>query len=682
MKLSLSSRILTILLLTIVGCSSQQAPKTPVLQKGVIDLRTWDLSRDGNVSLEGEWQFYHGKFLTGAGFDSLQRKNYLYVPGTWKGAAFDSRTLPSTGIVSYRLIILLPRRVTPIGIRIQSTPCAYVFFANGDSIGACGTLGTDYPSETPKYLPQFMELYSVRDTLECIVWVSNFHYWKGGLGYSPQIGIVHNMRKAIDSDLSNDVFVAGALAIMSIAFFFFYFFRRKDSSALYFSLFLLFGLLRVASAGETILLKYIPNLDWEILIKIELMSFYSISICFLLYIRSLFEHTVNKRVNVVAISIFLLFNLCTLVTPAHIHSHIVIFTQGWAVLCFIFLLISILRAFIKHQEGATSVLVSISILMSAFIIEALYHQSITSYYIPAEFGLLFFIVAQMLIIARRYALAFRRIENFSKELQVKVEERTQEMKTAQAQLIHSEKMATLGELTAGIAHEIKNPLNFINNFSELSNELVDELRTAEGDEKIETIDMLRSNLSKIQHHGKRADSIIQSMMQHARGGTGERYPTDINRLLEETINLVYHGMRAQNPSFNIAIEKKLDPALREVSVMRQDLGRVIINLMTNALYAVMKKAENLKDGYQPIVEAATRQVHDRVEIRIRDNGPGIPTDIREKIFQPFFTTKPTGEGTGLGLSMSYDIIVNGHGGTLTCENNGGGAEFVIMLPVQ
>ena len=285
-----------------------------------------------------------------------------------------------------------------------------------------------------------------------------------------------------------------------------------------------------------------------------------------------------------------------------------------------------------------------------------------------------FVVALVFIGAlyQRYRYKKRTTEQLSTMLD--------ELKRTQQQLIHSEKMATLGELTAGIAHEIKNPLNFINNFSELSSELVEELIAAEGDEKIETIEMLRNNLSKIHHHGRRADSIIQSMMQHARGGMGEHALTDINRMLEENINLVYHGMKAQNPSFDVSIRKSLDSSLKEIVVMPQELSRVIINLMTNALYAVKKKAENAANGYQPSVDATTRQTGDAVEIRIRDNGTGIPEEIRAKIFQPFFTTKPTGEGTGLGLSMSYDIIVNGHGGTLTCENSGEGAEFVITIP--
>ena len=256
-----------------------------------------------------------------------------------------------------------------------------------------------------------------------------------------------------------------------------------------------------------------------------------------------------------------------------------------------------------------------------------------------------------------------------------------QLRAAQQQLVHQEKLASLGELTAGIAHEIKNPLNFINNFADLSNELLDELHTAEGEEKTETIDMLRLNLSKIHLHGKRADSIISNMMNHARGSTGERLLTDINTLVDESANLVYHGMRAQHPTFNVTIEKNLDSSIPEMKVMRQEISRVVINLVSNAMYAVQKKEETSTGSYQPTVTLSTIRAGKNIEIHVRDNGHGIPEEIRQKIFQPFFTTKPTGEGTGLGLSMSYDIIVNGHGGTLTCESNEEGAEFVVSLPM-
>ncbi|MDM9630947.1 sensor histidine kinase [Robiginitalea aurantiaca] len=267
-----------------------------------------------------------------------------------------------------------------------------------------------------------------------------------------------------------------------------------------------------------------------------------------------------------------------------------------------------------------------------------------------------------------------------------IEEAYSELKAAQTQLIHSEKMASLGELTAGIAHEIKNPLNFVNNFSEVSCELIDEMS-----EELEKGDIpeaqaiagdVRENLKKISQHGQRADSIVQGMLQHSRSSDGKKEPTDLNALADEYLRLAYHGLRAKDKSFNASMETDFDPAVGKIEVVPQEIGRVLLNLLTNAFHAVKERTEKETGPYEPKVWVKTQKTADGVEISVRDNGGGIPDDIREKIFQPFFTTKPTGEGTGLGLSMSYDIVTKGHNGKLKVESNqGDGAVFFVILPV-
>ncbi len=254
----------------------------------------------------------------------------------------------------------------------------------------------------------------------------------------------------------------------------------------------------------------------------------------------------------------------------------------------------------------------------------------------------------------------------------------------QAQLVQSEKLASLGELTAGIAHEIQNPLNFVNNFAEVSAEMIDDLKEEleKGDiEEVKAIaEDLQVNLGKINHHGGRASSIVKGMLEHSRTSTGVKEPTDINALTDEFLRLAYHGLRAKDISFNAAIETHFDPDLPLVSVIPQDIGRVLLNLINNAFYAVNENARQGSEGYQPIVKISTRKLENAIEIRVQDNGNGIPEPSLEKIFQPFFTTKPTGQGTGLGLSLAYDIVTKGHGGTLdvrTQENEG--TEFVIRL---
>jgi signal transduction histidine kinase len=279
-----------------------------------------------------------------------------------------------------------------------------------------------------------------------------------------------------------------------------------------------------------------------------------------------------------------------------------------------------------------------------------------------------------------------------------VEARTRELATSlenlratQDRLVQTQKLASLGQLTAGIAHEIKNPLNFVNNFSGLSAELIDELQDSlKGlriDQKAraeinELTDTLRGNLDKVVQHGKRADAIVKNMLLHSREGSGEHRLVDINAIVEESLNLAYHGARAEKQGFNITLERSLDPAAGEADVFPQDITRVLLNLISNGFYAATKrKAQAHSDGYEPTLAASTRSLGDQVEIIIRDNGTGIPPEVKEKMFNPFFTTKPAGEGTGLGLSISHDIIVKQHGGSIDVETTPGEfTEFRITLP--
>jgi len=261
----------------------------------------------------------------------------------------------------------------------------------------------------------------------------------------------------------------------------------------------------------------------------------------------------------------------------------------------------------------------------------------------------------------------------------------EELRAVQAQLIQSEKMASLGELTSGIAHEIQNPLNFVNNFSELNRELIRDLKAEVKNGNFQEADALadsiEANEEKINHHGKRADGIVKSMLQHSRTRTGKRELTDINALCDEYLRLSYHGYRAKDKSFTSKSETDFDTSLPKINVVPQDIGRVVLNLINNAFYVVNEKAKRSINGYEPAVILGTKGLNGTVEIAVRDNGSGVPDSIREKIFQPFFTTKPTGQGTGLGLSLSYDIV-KAHGGELNVETKEGeGSVFTIRLPV-
>jgi two-component system, NtrC family, sensor kinase len=293
--------------------------------------------------------------------------------------------------------------------------------------------------------------------------------------------------------------------------------------------------------------------------------------------------------------------------------------------------------------------------------------------------------ADQAVIAIENVRLFESVEARTRELAKSLED----LRTTQDRLVQTQKLASLGQLTAGIAHEIKNPLNFVNNFSGVSAELIDELQEALTDvslnekrrsEITELMDTLRGNLDKVMQHGKRADAIVKNMLLHSREGSGEHRPVDINALVEESLNLAYHGARAEKQGFTITMEQSLDPTAGEVDVYPQDITRALLNLIANGFYAATKRKANGGD-YEPLLTAATKNLGDRVEIRIRDNGTGIPAEVKEKMFNPFFTTKPAGEGTGLGLSISHDIIVKQHGGSIEVDTQPGEfTEFRIVLP--
>jgi signal transduction histidine kinase len=301
-----------------------------------------------------------------------------------------------------------------------------------------------------------------------------------------------------------------------------------------------------------------------------------------------------------------------------------------------------------------------------------------------------------------FSLAYSRFKDLTqartdlvklKEEKKRAEDALTDLQVTQKQLVQAEKMASLGELTAGIAHEIQNPLNFVNNFSDVSNELLEEMKAEleKGNaEEAKLIAMdVKENLEKILHHGKRADAIVKGMLQHSRTNTGQKEPTDINVLAEEYLRLAYHGLRAKDKFFNAKFETDLDRSITKINIVPQEIGRVILNLINNSFYAVSEKKRTVSNGYEPMVTVSTKAVKPPlgglgvVEIRVVDNGNGIPQKVLDKIFQPFFTTKPTGQGTGLGLSLSYDIVTKGHDGEIKVETKEGeGSAFTISLPMK
>lgn len=362
-----------------------------------------------------------------------------------------------------------------------------------------------------------------------------------------------------------------------------------------------------------------------------------------------------------------------------------------------------LRGFRSYME-ATLPLVAAGFLSSFVqLVAPDFHEEWSNFFNFAIMGAFIWIFARWAN-SKKQQQELRSVTDQKSDLEVLVAERTaeltqqkdalqetlKELKVIQAQLIQQEKLASLGELTAGIAHEIQNPLNFVNNFAELSAELAEELQAgpmqhlpeAEKEGAIDIMQHLTHNLHKINQHGRRADAIVKSMLQHTRASTGQKELTDLNALADEYLRLSYHGLRAKDKCFQARLETQLDSSLPKLEVVPQDLGRVLLNLFNNAFYAVQEKQQLGLEGYEPRVRLSTEARDGKVEFRVRDNGCGIPENIRSKIFQPFYTTKPAGQGVGLGLSLSYEIITKGHKGEFGVESSEGEfTEFTIRLPV-
>ena len=393
----------------------------------------------------------------------------------------------------------------------------------------------------------------------------------------------------------------------------------------------------------------------------------------------------------------------------------------WIAYLFLSFIVFLLYKREEFSRGKSIIVPILPFIIISFlrkIVELAQPDFYTSWEIYFNAGIIFSLIWMlvMLIITNKQnkALAIAREKTLEEEkrnkimaelkadLEVQVHERTAELtqqkeelqsalndlKATQSQLIQSEKMASLGELTAGIAHEIQNPLNFVNNFSEVNTELIDELkdeiRKGNSKEAVEIADDLKTNENKIVEHGQRASDIVKGMLQHSRKGDGVKEPTDINNLADEYLRLAYHGLRAKDKSFNSDFSEELDENLPNIMAVPQDIGRVLLNLISNAFYAVSTEALAKPDtDYKPIVIVSTKNMADNVEIRVKDNGSGIADNHKDKIFEPFFTTKPTGSGTGLGLSLSYDIITKGHNGSLVVESKEGkGSEFIMLLPIK
>lgn len=529
-----------------------------------------------------------------------------------------------------------------------------------------------------------------------------FKEWRRSLFLSNTVYVDHTFNHHISKTFHDGLTIA-VTTVLSLLFWMIYLLNRSEKNIRRFAV----GSSLLALITISLYIKevqHIPFLSFAIFQIFALLCIIAF-ICYIPYILAgVFNKTIPRWVNVAVIILFIAMFTMLYLDQDILFITVALLPIGFSLYYLFFFIRNLSRAQLSIVIGfsISVIFIIIFLINSAGDYIASLKYSII-YTVASPLGMLGYVAfrfREMIVETRTSAEEVLRLSEERREQAVSEQKRLEEeverqtadlrntlsnLKATQAQLVQSEKMASLGELTAGIAHEIQNPLNFVNNFSEVSKELLDEMKTeleAENTEDAKEIaDDVIQNLEKIVHHGKRADSIVKGMLQHSRSGSGQKELTDVSALADEYLRLAYHGLRAKDKTFNATLETDYDEAIGKLDIMPQDMGRVILNLITNAFHAAADKKKTLGSDFMPAVSVTTKKENDMVFISVRDNGKGIPAHLREKIFQPFFTTKPTGEGTGLGLSLAYDIV-KAHSGDLEVETKEGkGTTFTIVLPL-
>jgi len=674
------------------------------------------------VLLDKGWKFHAG--------DNPDYAKPEYDDKAWQAInptldIHDLPQIPKSGVVWFRLHLFLDSNLLKeqLALVIQQSGASEIYL-NGSLIYSFGVFDID-PAKVKAYDPlaqpvvfpvkkDGQQIFAVRYALQPRVkYTAIFATYNPALTTSINTmdAANRNYRQFIYFLKGSNSFQAGIFFILTVLHLSFFLFYRLQKANLYFSLFALLGLM------FELLMLFKGNIHWvkqkfylfNLTIDVSLIGglFMLTAIYYLLEQKRGRWYSTLIILEVLCMVSFALpgylgWNIASRLFSTLINLEIIRISfaavkrkkrGAWIMvggsLCY---LICIIAFFVAGQPGTVDVFTNI-----VFNLAWLSIPVATSIYLGLDFAFTSRSLKQKLTEVEQLSHEKQQILISQKEtLEQQVTERTaelnqslKELKETQSQLIQQEKMASLGELTAGIAHEIQNPLNFVNNFSEVNKELIEELRgerrKAEGERNTaieeEILNDIEDNEEKILHHGKRADAIVKGMLQHSRASTGKKEPTDINALADEYLRLSYHGMRAKDKSFNAEIKIDFDSSIGKINVVPQDIGRVLLNLFNNAFYAIGERRKVEGVGYEPFVSVSTKKVDDKVEIHVKDDGIGIPQKVVDKIFQPFFTTKPTGQGTGLGLSLSYDII-KAHGGEIKVETKEGeGSEFIIQLPI-
>jgi len=712
---------LFLLCLLLPGVARAEAPMAVA---GAIDLSGWDAERDGPRELAGEWRLFRGRLLGPAGVADDPDDALAKVPGGWNEISQPGEPLPprenGLGAGTYLLRLKLDPGQSRLGLMIEPPRYAYRVLWNGEVIARVGRVAADDLGDQPQRALTVVELPRATGEDELIIQISNHLHFEGGLVGRIRIGAYEELRAARYRDLYLVTLVLGGLVVMGIYHLILFMAPRGGAES---------GFLAYASLAVLIRLWGIPALPAEIwpetgyafFLRLEYATSYFLPAAGLSLLRCLLPRDVpplfEKFVWLTGILGALL--SATAPGPAFTYSRLVLssLTILTAIIAFCVTFIAIRR----RRDYALIILICFTPFVAAGMAESFYFFFIGGAVPPIQavpLGFMFCGIGFATVIGLKQRDALEAKDQFSRDLErlaatleMKVSDRTahleqalreveaartqadeayQSLASTQSSLVQSEKMASLGQVTAGIAHEIKNPLNFINNYAEVADELLTELKFKltglqlpenTQEDLSSLLGESAESLGKILAHGRRADGIVRAMLAHSRGDKGEPEPVDLNGLIDQTVTLAYHGERARNPGFQVSVERHFDPNAGIIVLQPQDISRVLLNMIDNGFYALQARQAAEGPGFKPKLEISTRDLGMAAEIIIRDNGAGMGEETRSKLFTPFFTTKPSGQGTGLGLSLSFDIVVQRHGGTIDVTSQPGEfTEFRLVLP--
>jgi signal transduction histidine kinase len=668
------------------------------------------------VLLDKEWKFQEGDNAEWAKPD-FNDKSWQFVNPVLNITELPQ--LKSGAVIWLRLHIIFPNKQgQQFSIAIEQSGASQIFL-NGTMIKEYGLLSTD------KYLVKaFNPLNSpllISPDSKTVQTLAIRYFFQPGINYRRMFNINYPLFRSVINipddavvkfgaarPISLDSFKIGVCLMIFIFHFIFFLFYPLSRSNLYLSLWGIFNSIGYLYFVFEYTTNSVSERNFNALVALVFIGLASICLAFSIYL-------LLKQKSKFILGVILLLTAISFINTIYgvEPSREYIGFAAEILLPFLFLFMA--RSAVKQKINGAAYLLAgagcyiifwtffnIGLIMNAppIALDVFFHLAV--FVFPISISLV--LGLEFRFVNRTLSLKLREIEILSNEkqqilavqnetLEKQVTERTsalnqslENLKSTQSQLIQKEKMASLGELTAGIAHEIQNPLNFVNNFSEINTELIDELADEASKGNFEEIKIIandiKENSLKINHHGKRADVIVKGMLQHSRQSSGTKESTDINALADEYLRLSYHGLRAKEKQFNASLDTSYDPLIGNINIIPQDIGRVLLNLFNNAFYAVAEKQKTAGDDYQPTVSISTKKTANKIELAVSDNGNGIPAAIKEKIFQPFFTTKPTGQGTGLGLSLSYDIV-KAHGGEIKVETKEGeGTVFITQLPIS